>query len=82
MMRAAVIALAMPAVGCKDKPAPRKEEPASEEQRERQKKPPRNTIIIQPDGNELAQALLNVLAAVRADGSLELFPNIFLAGGT
>lgn len=39
------------------------------------------TIIIQPDGNQPAQVLLQLLAAVRADGSLELFPNIFLAGG-
>jgi biopolymer transport protein ExbD len=39
------------------------------------------TIIIQPDGNQPAQVLLQLLAAVRADGSLELFPNIFLTGG-
>jgi biopolymer transport protein ExbD len=38
-------------------------------------------IIIQPDGNQPAQTLLSLLAAVRVDGSLELFPNIFLAGG-
>ncbi|HEY5947087.1 MAG TPA: hypothetical protein VIV40_16400 [Kofleriaceae bacterium] len=39
------------------------------------------TIIILPDGNQPAEVLLQLLAAVRADGSLELFPNIFLAGG-
>jgi hypothetical protein len=39
------------------------------------------TIIIVPDGNQPAQVVLQLLAAVRADGSLELFPNIFLAGG-
>jgi hypothetical protein len=39
------------------------------------------TIIIQAGGNEPAQVVLQLLAAVRADGSLELFPNIFLAGG-
>ena len=39
------------------------------------------TIIIQADGNQPAQVVLKVLAAVRVDGSLELFPNIFLAGG-
>ena len=38
-------------------------------------------IIIQPDGNQPAQRLLELLAAVRADGSLELFPTILLAGG-
>ena len=39
------------------------------------------TIIIQLDGNQPAQTLLQLLASVRAHGSLELFPNIFLAGG-
>jgi biopolymer transport protein ExbD len=39
------------------------------------------TIIIQADGNQPAQVVLKALAAVRIDGSLELFPNIFLAGG-
>jgi hypothetical protein len=39
------------------------------------------TIIIVPDGNQPAQVLLELLAAVRSDGSTELFPNIFLAGG-
>ncbi len=39
------------------------------------------TIIIQPDGNQPAQVLLQLLAAVRADGATELFPDIFLAGG-
>ena len=38
-------------------------------------------IIVQLDGNQPAQRLIQLLAAVRADGSLELFPNIFLAGG-
>jgi biopolymer transport protein ExbD len=42
---------------------------------------PDRTIIIQVDGNLPAQTLLQLLAAVRTDGSLELFPNIFLAGG-
>lgn len=46
------------------------------------KRPPADrTIIVQLDGRQSAQVLLNLLAAVRADGSLELFPNIFLAGG-
>ncbi len=39
------------------------------------------TIIIQLDGDQPARVLLELLAAVRADGSRELFPNIFLAGG-
>ncbi|HEX5064142.1 MAG TPA: hypothetical protein VFV99_32420 [Kofleriaceae bacterium] len=39
------------------------------------------TIIIQPDGNQPAEVLLQLLASVRADGSVELFPNIFLTGG-
>jgi biopolymer transport protein ExbD len=39
------------------------------------------TIIIQVDGSVPAERVLQVLAAVRADGALELFPNIFLAGG-
>jgi biopolymer transport protein ExbD len=39
------------------------------------------TIMIQLDRNADVQTLLNVLAAVRMDGTLELFPNIFLAGG-
>jgi hypothetical protein len=39
------------------------------------------SIIVQLDGNQSVQAMLGLLAAVRADGSLELFPEIFLAGG-
>jgi len=39
------------------------------------------TIIIQADGSQPAEVLLQLLAAVRADGSVELFPNIFLTGG-
>ncbi|HEY5926134.1 MAG TPA: hypothetical protein VIV11_30825 [Kofleriaceae bacterium] len=39
------------------------------------------TIIIQAEGSQPAQKLMQLLAAVRADGGLELFPNIFLAGG-
>jgi hypothetical protein len=39
------------------------------------------TIIVQLDGAQPARVLLELLAAVRADGSRELFPNIFLAGG-
>jgi hypothetical protein len=38
-------------------------------------------IIVMADGAQPTQRLLNVLAAVRADGTLELFPDIFLAGG-
>lgn len=43
--------------------------------------PDDRTIIVQLDGDQPAQVLLQLLAAVRADGSRELFPNIFLAGG-
>jgi hypothetical protein len=39
------------------------------------------TIIVQIEANETAEAALRVLAAVRAVGGRELFPNIFLAGG-
>jgi hypothetical protein len=39
------------------------------------------TIIVQIEPNETAEAALRVLAAVRAVGGRELFPNIFLAGG-
>jgi hypothetical protein len=39
------------------------------------------TIIVQIEANETAEAALRVLAAVRAIGGRELFPNIFLAGG-
>ena len=46
------------------------------------KRPPEDrSIIVQLDGNQSVQAMLSLLAAVRADGSLELFPNIYLAGG-
>lgn len=38
-------------------------------------------IIVQPDGGTTAQVLLGTLAAVRVDGTLTLFPTIFLAGG-
>lgn len=38
-------------------------------------------VIVQLDGAQPAQRLLNLLAAVRSDGSLELFPDIVLAGG-
>ena len=38
-------------------------------------------VIVQLDGNQPAQTMLNLLAAVRADGTRELFPNIVLAGG-
>jgi len=39
-------------------------------------------IIIAPDGNQPAQVVLELLAAVRIRGSTELFPAIFLAGGS
>jgi biopolymer transport protein ExbD len=39
------------------------------------------TIILQLDGDMTAQDLLQLAAAVRADGSLMLFPGIYLAGG-
>lgn len=39
------------------------------------------TIMIQVDRREPAEVLLRVLAAVRSDGALELFPNVFLTGG-
>ena len=38
-------------------------------------------IIVQVASLETAETLLNVLAAVRGDATLELFPNIYLAGG-
>ena len=38
-------------------------------------------IMIQVDGGTTAQILLGTLAAVRVDGTLTLFPSIFLAGG-
>lgn len=38
-------------------------------------------IIIQVDGGTTAQVLLGAMAAVRVDGTLTLFPSIFLAGG-
>jgi hypothetical protein len=37
--------------------------------------------MVQLDRNADVETLLRVLAAVRSDGTLELFPNIFLAGG-
>lgn len=40
------------------------------------------TIILQLQGSATTQTLLEVAAAVRADGSLTLFPAIYLAGGT
>jgi len=39
------------------------------------------TIVIQLAGSVPAETMLQLLSAVRADGSLVLFPNIFLAGG-
>jgi hypothetical protein len=39
------------------------------------------SIIVQVGNLETADTLLNVLAAVRGDSTLELFPNIYLAGG-
>jgi biopolymer transport protein ExbD len=39
------------------------------------------TIVVQLDPSVPAETMLQLLAAVRADGSLALFPNIFLAGG-
>ena len=39
-------------------------------------------IIIQPGRAERAETLLQTLAAVRADGKLELFPTIYLTAGT
>lgn len=38
-------------------------------------------IIVQVDRGTTAQVLLGALAAVRAEGTLVLFPSIFLAGG-
>jgi hypothetical protein len=43
--------------------------------------PADRTIILQLDGDKSAQILLQLAAAVRADGSLVLFPGIYLAGG-
>jgi hypothetical protein len=40
-----------------------------------------HTIILQVAGDKPAQVLLQLAAAVRADGSLVLFPGIYLAGG-
>jgi hypothetical protein len=39
------------------------------------------SVLVQVDPNQSAQSLLGLLAAIRADGSLELFPNIMLSGG-
>lgn len=38
-------------------------------------------IFVQVDGGTTAQILLGALAAVRVEGTLTLFPSIFLAGG-
>jgi hypothetical protein len=38
-------------------------------------------IFVQVDGGTTAQVLLGALAAVRVEGTLSLFPSIFLAGG-
>lgn len=47
------------------------------------KRPPADrTIVVQLGAHESAQQLLRLLAAVRSSGSLELFPNIFLASST
>jgi hypothetical protein len=43
--------------------------------------PEDRTIIVQLDPTQPASTLLLLLAAVRAEGGRELFPNIFLAGG-
>jgi hypothetical protein len=38
-------------------------------------------VIVDVDASHSAQSLLSLLAAIRSDGSRELFPNIVLAGG-
>lgn len=38
-------------------------------------------IIVQVSGRETSQTLMHVLATVRSEGTLELFPTIYLAGG-
>jgi hypothetical protein len=40
------------------------------------------TVIVDVEPNHSAQSLLSLLAAIRSDGSRELFPNIVLAGGS
>lgn len=39
------------------------------------------TIVVQVGSRETALTLMHLLATVRSDGNLELFPTIFLAGG-
>lgn len=39
------------------------------------------TIILQLDSDKTVQVMLQLAAAVRSDGSRELFPGIYLAGG-